>query len=227
MNRQFMSAVAALALCSSMQLALAQGASAPRMAQAMQAAQSIRDPQPSAQGASAPRAAQPATAPVPAAQVAPVSQKPPAAPAPQPAVVAAGTEADELSILQRQAAVLKVKADIAKYQADIKSSESRAQQAATGVTVGATGEQGVPPNLTVPGNLPKAPMSLPAAKHGKPRLIHIGGADGVYTATIEINGQLITDAVTGTQLDDGWKVIGVDAHQVKVQRGKQVLPLKV
>lgn len=227
MNRQLMSAVATLALCSSMQFALAQGASAPRMAQALQAAQSIRDPQPSASGAPAPHAVQPAAAPVPAAQVTPVSQTPPPAPSPQPAVVAAGTEADELSILQRQAAVLKVKADIAKYQADIKSSESRAQQAATGVTAGTTGEQGVPPNLTVPGNLPKAPMALPAAKHGKPRLVHIGGADGVFTAIIEINGQLITDAVTGTQLDDGWKVISVEAHQVKVQRGKQVLPLKV
>lgn len=227
MNRQFLSTVVGLALCASTQAAMAEGASAPRMAQAMQAAQSIRDPQPTASvepTASAARAAQPA---IPAQQPAPALQTPAAAPAPKPTVVAASTEADELGLLQRQAAVLKVKADIAKYQADIKSSEARAQQAVTGATPGASGEPGAPQNLVVPGSLPKAPVARPAASHGKPRLIHIGGADGAYSAIIEINGITITDAVVGTQLDDGWQVIGVEANQVKVKRGKQVLPLKV
>lgn len=54
-----------------------------------------------------------------------------------------------------------------------------------------------------------------------------GGADGVYSALIEINGITISDAVAGTQLGDGWQVIGVDAKQVRVGRGKQVLKLAV
>ncbi|MBB6592747.1 type IV pilus biogenesis protein PilP [Ralstonia solanacearum] len=206
---------------------MAQGASAPRMAQAMQAAQSIRDPHPGVPTAPASRAAQADPVPVPAQPAAPVAQSHAAATVSNPATVTAGIEADELGLLQRQAAVLKVKADIAKYQADIKSSEARAQQAATGATLGATGEPAVPLNLVVPGNLPKAPVTRPAATHGKPRLIHIGGADGAYSAIIEVNGITIFDAVAGTQLDDGWQVIGVEANQVKVKRGKQVLPLKV
>ncbi len=156
-----------------------------------------------------------------------MTQAPATATAQKPAGVTAGTEADELGLLQRQAAVLKVRADIAKYQADIKSSEARAQQAATGATTSVTGEPAVPQSLMVPGNLPKALASRPAAMHGKPRLIHVGGADGAYSAIIEINGITITDAVVGTQLDDGWQVIGVEANLVKVKRGKQVLPLKV
>ncbi|HBI8627134.1 TPA: hypothetical protein K8961_005103, partial [Escherichia coli] len=44
---------------------------------------------------------------------------------------------------------------------------------------------------------------------------------------IEINGITISDAVAGTQLGDGWQVIGVDAKQVRVGRGKQVLKLAV
>lgn len=227
MNRQFLSTVAGLALGVSAQVVLAQGASAPRMAQAMQAAQSIRDPQPQAPVEPTGSAARAAQTAIPAQQPAPAPQSPAVAPASKPAVVAAGSEADELGLLQRQAAVLKVKADISKYQADIKSNEARAQQAVTGALAGPTGEPGSPQNLVVPGTLPKAPVSRPTVVHGKPRLIHIGGADGAYSAIIEINGITITDAVVGTQLDDGWQVIAVEANQVKVKRGKQVLPLKV
>ena len=235
MNRHFLSAAVGLALSAGAGFAIAQGASAPRMEKAMQAAQSIRDAQPSATTTPptttpAARTAQVAETSVRPTQAAPSPQASipvAAAPSPKTEAAQAGAEADELSILQRQAAVLKVKAEIAKYQADIKSSESRAMQAATSVTPGQAGEPGVVPSLVVPGNVTKPPIPLPAAKHGKPRLVHIGGADGVYSALIEITGITISDAVAGTQLGDGWQVIGVDAKQVRVGRGKQVLKLAV
>lgn len=182
MNRHFLSAAVGLALSAGAGFAIAQGASAPRMEKAMQAAQSIRDAQPSATTTPptttpAARTAQVAETSVRPTQAAPSPQASipvAAAPSPKTEAAQAGAEADELSILQRQAAVLKVKAEIAKYQADIKSSESRAMQAATSVTPGQAGEPGVVPSLVVPGNVTKPPIPLPAAKHGKPRLVHIG-----------------------------------------------------
>jgi len=159
MNRHFLSAAVGLALSAGAGFAIAQGASAPRMEKAMQAAQSIRDAQPSATTTPptttpAARTAQVAETSVRPTQAAPSPQASipvAAAPSPKTEAAQAGAEADELSILQRQAAVLKVKAEIAKYQADIKSSESRAMQAATSVTPGQAGEPGVVPSLVVPG----------------------------------------------------------------------------
>jgi len=228
MNRKLTSAVIGLVLAAASHIVVAQSAPASRVPQSGVPNQAVADAQPPRPTVGAFVAEQPAK-PVDSIPV----QAPPAAQpgtpvgVSKPAAAPVGSESDEISILMKRAAVLKVKAEIAKYEADIRSAETRGLPSAPGGAPGQFADPSMSPTFAVPGNQPKMPALSAGTAPGKPHLVQIGGADGNYAAVIEINGHTITDAVAGTQLDDDWKVVAVDAKQVKVARGKRVLVLKV
>lgn len=248
-NRYASSAVVALLLCVANSVVQAQPASAPRMAQAMQAAQSIRDARPDASASSAAQrqpAVQAAPASTPQGSVAAASAVPvppsqvTSAPngraqsSARPASAISASESDEYGELQTQAMHLKVKAEIAKYQAEIaksqaeiKSAESRSLQPGMALPMGQVGEQMPILNAPMSATVPKLSPPAPAASAKEPRLIRVTAADGRYTADIEVNGHPIFGADVGTALDGDWVVVAVDSKQVTVARGKQKRVLKV
>jgi type IV pilus biogenesis protein PilP len=132
----------------------------------------------------------------------------------------AQSDADELGALDRDAQLWKKRAEVAKYKADAKAAETRS-----------LGDLTTPlPPLPMSASLSASAQSLsgsPAAGMGssRPSLVRIGGADAHFDALIDVDGHIV-DVLAGDQIAGGWKVADIDASQVRLTRGKQVLVLR-
>jgi type IV pilus biogenesis protein PilP len=127
---------------------------------------------------------------------------------------------DELGALAREELLWKKRATIAKYKADVKAAESHEPGGLTAPL----------PPLPMAGGLPSDAMpvsGLPVAMAGsnRPGLVRIGGADSRFDALIDVGGHIV-DVLAGDQIAGGWKVADIDASQVRLTRGKQVLVLR-
>jgi type IV pilus biogenesis protein PilP len=156
-------------------------------------------------GVSAVLAAQPGSTPLTAASAAICASAP------------EQTHSDSLADLDRDAVLWKKRAEIAKYKAEVKTAEAR------GEPLLATPLPAFPQG-TFPQGL-SAPLPSPGASASRPSLVRIGGADAHFDALIDV-GEHTVDILVGDQIAGGWKVTDIDASQVRLARGKQVLVLK-
>lgn len=137
----------------------------------------------------------------------------------------AQSDSDDWAQQQRELALLKTQAEIAKYRAEIARyhSEEATVQSPGAASLGIPTSGPVPPPV---GAINVNTLPTPALATRHPSVIRIGGANGQYEARLELNGHTV-DVRAGDALDDGWKVVSVDATSVRLTHGKQSVLLRL